>query len=296
MKFIAAAQEEIDRVTNVLRTAGFHIVQTSLREIEFGLPILPEPVSDELVFLEKSHEPAESETAFDGEVLIQPEFALPKIIQPEIVEREFVLAPLFRAVAASISNLQLQNRWRIVLSNCSRHLAEMWRKLAQALPRRWSECGFFHWKERILQRPLQVKELLVKKETKKELLAVSPRTSDRIGWVLTGMVVMVTLIVVCLGLYPDRQNPILLPEHAQATPRQPAPAFLGAASTASASATSEKASAARVRKHAHTARREPEDTAADNTPDVVLRHSDQRQLQPRLQQVAGVKHFSDMEE
>jgi len=292
LRFTAASEEEINLITNALQAAGYIVTQISSREIEFEFPVPEEAEVEESLIAESGQTVTEAGVpATDG---------IPTFVRPEL-PREFVLAPLFRSMAALASDIRfhVRRRVRIGWSGSSRQVHKIWHTLTVVRRLKAVERNLSQWEESALEQPVKRIEIpsAPRKKTPKEMPVVSPQTADRIGWVMAAVSGGAALIVVWLGLSSHPVNPVMRPESTQAAgetqTQLPSPA---SAAAAVMPAKLEKSPAAKTKHHARASREIAEDTTlVEDTPDVVVRHFAPPRTRQHVQQVAGVKHFSDME-
>ena len=296
VRFRAASEHEISLVSDALEKAGYVVTKMSSREFEFDLPVLPEldrpePQAQEVMILQDGQEVDLRDAAQTEE--------RPIPVEQETLRREFILAPSFRSFADWLLDLVTESarHLRTAWSAAGRRFAVARRKLAHVFPFSLRAIGrhFVYWEEGLSRRPAmsalaKYRELRTTK--RKEILAVSAKTADRVGWVLVAIATAATLVAVVLGLYSGRPDQVSQTKRPREIPLQAATSSGNTAVAAKEPALEGKP----VATHERHRKAAVINHDANEVPDVIVRHFTPKQPQPRLQQVAGVKHFSDMEQ
>jgi len=298
-----------------------HIASTRRSAFAEQSPAIVQEISCQL----RNENDLESDPDATQELEVEPSLEL----EPEEGKREFILAPLFRKIRRVIphprfkfprfeypqfelkSHLQagslairgaLQqktaNSFRRLGMICGASAASILRRARNSWQRlnltgRWrkSERGFAVWQANAVQRIRTVAEQ-AREPKQVRLVVVPPRNIfDRVGWAMTATVVLALVIVGSLAFHTDS----VVPEQSTAQTVTAQTTQSVASNSAPAAATIVKAPAtAQTRQKPRAAR---SDNAADDSDgqEVVVRHFTAQKKQPQIRQVAGIKHFSDMD-
>src|SRR6266704_1952458 len=289
-RFIAGSEQEIASIVCTLQTSGCVVTQLSSHEIELDLP---KTLAEESQSATGHSVLSETETSTKPESfdcnLSQPADDQPEVPEvndhPEIVEREFVLAPFFRDIRASLSGryLQLHRHLGQKWDANTRRVQGPWQVLSQTISRCWKRVreGLQSSKKTVLQPRVKLAPRNREAGQQRRLLVVSYRTADRVKAALAGAVGAAMLILAYLALIPDRPNPVTPLQAEQATPRfTTAPSVPHLIATVRAATKTAAASGATGKGTA--AGRKAVD-AEDARQDVIVRQFPRRP-QPSLQQ------------
>ncbi len=307
-KFPAGSEQEIASIVTVLQTAGYTATQISQDEIELNLPLAP---------AEEGQQAAVSEERTAAEATIQPQSMDPNLSEPdcpEVPEREFVLAPLFRKIGASVSDRcdrlyrylhqglgqGLHERW----SGNTQRLGEMGRTLSSHASVCWGRIAqsFASLKRSTKGTALQrqtkpaAPPLLQKEKQGRRPVTVSRRTADRMSFALAGATATASLVIMYLVLTPHRPSPGLNLQTVQSVPK-PASVPTTPRSVAPLPAvarTLPKPSPVKSNRRVMAANRGAD--AEDSAQEVTVRQFPQRRTPHPVQQAARPKHISDLDE
>jgi hypothetical protein len=295
-KFPAGSEQEVASIVNVLQSAGYTATRISLDEIELELP--------QALAEESRAAGCDERTVADTPT--QPDSVDPNLPQqdyPEVAEREFVLAPLFRSMTASVSGrcVRLHHYLRQGLrqgwSTSARRLDEMGRALSRNISVCWGRIAqsLAPVKGTALQQRKKLAPPDAQKEKQKRPLTGSYRTADRIASALAGAVVMATIVILYLALTPHRPSPSFNLQAVQSAPK-PGGAPMATRSIAPLTAVSHtlpKPSPATSNRRLTVANRRA--GAEDSTEEVIVRQFPQRRIQTTAQQGTRPKYISDLD-
>lgn len=354
VKLSSATPDEINVFAETLRQAGYLVVQVSPYEFEVRPPIpehiatarlsplvdldatsdLSQLVKESLPELQEKLEAEEAEAEEVAPVQIeaaedtlaeevyelseeQESVSEPGVLAETAsyqVQREFILAPLFRRIAellprprvkthVAAASSTVRDASRSFASSLANGIAQSWRKLA--LAERWHQFAG-RWKKieddfASQQRNVasKVRAAMTPEPKQVRLFVVPGRRIDRIGWMMVAAVGVSLLIVVAMRVnagHPDspvKQMQVSMPASSTVTPVaevQPVPVDV---KPSAAKATVKKSARAHARKQYNTV-----EIDGDQDDGVVIKHFAQKKPHygPQVRQVAGVKHFSDLDE